>query len=88
MGFQTVRRGLAAGVPFFFPKQFTAAISVVIPDFAGTPPSPEELLFFDLETSGLSGGAGTVAFLAAFGRFLPAAKGFLLHITQYFRIVC
>ena len=82
-GFQTVKRGLAAGVPFFFPKQFTAAISVVIPDFAGTAPAPEELLFFDLETTGLSGGAGTVAFLAAFGRFLPAAKGFLLHITQY-----
>lgn len=28
------------------------------------------LLFFDLETTGLSGGAGTVAFLAAFGSFL------------------
>jgi uncharacterized protein YprB with RNaseH-like and TPR domain len=29
-----------------------------------------DLLFFDLETTGLSGGAGTVAFLAAFGRFI------------------
>lgn len=33
-------------------------------------PAPEDLLFFDLETTGLSGGAGTVAFLAAFGRFV------------------
>jgi uncharacterized protein YprB with RNaseH-like and TPR domain len=31
--------------------------------------SLEKLLFFDLETTGLSHGAGTVAFLAALGRF-------------------
>jgi uncharacterized protein YprB with RNaseH-like and TPR domain len=37
-------------------------------------PGPEDLLFFDLETTGLSGGAGTVAFLAAFGRFVPAGR--------------
>lgn len=36
---------------------------------------------FDLETTGLSGGAGTVAFLAAFAR--PAADGGV-HIRQYF----
>ena len=40
----------------------------------------EELLFFDLETSGLSSGAGTVAFLAGFGCYLN--EGFLLE--QYF----
>jgi uncharacterized protein YprB with RNaseH-like and TPR domain len=33
----------------------------------------EQFLFFDLETTGLSGGAGTAAFLAAFGRFVPGA---------------
>jgi uncharacterized protein YprB with RNaseH-like and TPR domain len=50
-----------------------------------------DLLFFDLETSGLSGGAGTVAFLAAFGRIVPneasdagARKApFLLKVDQY-----
>jgi uncharacterized protein YprB with RNaseH-like and TPR domain len=82
-GFQTVRRGAAADIPLPFPKRFPAALSILIPDFAGTPPAPEELLFFDLETTGLSGGAGTVAFLAAFGRLFPAAGGFSLRITQY-----
>jgi len=37
------------------------------------------LFFFDLETTGLSGGSGTVAFLAAFGRILSNT----LRITQY-----
>jgi uncharacterized protein YprB with RNaseH-like and TPR domain len=31
----------------------------------------ENFVFFDLETTGLSSGAGTIAFLAAFGRFEP-----------------
>lgn len=42
--------------------------------------NPEELLFFDLETSGLSSGAGTLAFLAGFGSYIDG--GFLLE--QYF----
>jgi uncharacterized protein YprB with RNaseH-like and TPR domain len=50
-----------------------------------------DLLFFDLETSGLSGGAGTVAFLAAFGRIVPNEESdagvrkdpFLLKVDQY-----
>jgi uncharacterized protein YprB with RNaseH-like and TPR domain len=49
--------------------------------------NPEDLLFFDLETTGLSGGAGTVAFLAAFGRFVRDAgeppQPYRLHIDQY-----
>jgi uncharacterized protein YprB with RNaseH-like and TPR domain len=36
--------------------------------------APERFLFFDLETTGLSSGAGTVAFLAAFGRFVHDPK--------------
>ncbi len=39
------------------------------------------LVFFDLETTGLSGGSGTVAFLAAFGR--PGNDGSML-VRQYF----
>ena len=38
--------------------------------------SLEKLLFIDTETSGLSGGAGTFAFLVGYGRF--TAEGFLL----------
>ncbi len=37
-----------------------------------------ELIFYDFETTGLSGGAGTVLFLAGFGRF----EGEYLHIDQ------
>jgi len=39
----------------------------------------EGLVFFDLETTGLSGGAGTLAFLAAVGRF----EGPALVVDQY-----
>jgi len=52
--------------------------------FRSTEHAPEslaigDLLFFDLETSGLSGGAGTVAFLAAFGDI----HGDTLEVRQY-----
>jgi len=40
----------------------------------------ENLLFYDLETTGLSGGAGTIAFLAGFGWI----KNGRLIINQYF----
>jgi uncharacterized protein len=38
-------------------------------DPAASPVEPQSLLFFDLETTGLSGGAGTYAFLVGFGWF-------------------
>lgn len=41
---------------------------------------PARLVYFDLESTGLSGGAGTVAFLAGFGRHTE--KGFL--VEQFF----
>ncbi len=46
------------------------------------------LLYLDLETTGLSGGAGTVAFLAGFGRVVPGdpADGFQIRqflLTDY-----
>jgi uncharacterized protein YprB with RNaseH-like and TPR domain len=40
-----------------------------------------DITFFDLETTGLSGGAGTVAFLAAFGKM--AENKAELTVTQY-----
>jgi uncharacterized protein YprB with RNaseH-like and TPR domain len=42
--------------------------------------SSERLRFFDLETTGLSGGTGTIAFLAAIGRI----EGDRLDLTQVF----
>jgi uncharacterized protein YprB with RNaseH-like and TPR domain len=49
--------------------------------------TPSVLTFFDLETTGLSGGAGTVAFLAAFGRAarttINGETDNALAVTQY-----
>jgi uncharacterized protein YprB with RNaseH-like and TPR domain len=42
----------------------------------------ENLVFFDIETTGLSGGAGTAVFLAAFGRFQDE-NYHTLKIEQY-----
>ncbi len=45
----------------------------------------EEGLFFDLETTGLSGGAGNVAFLAGFGRFERSGEALgALLVRQFF----
>jgi uncharacterized protein YprB with RNaseH-like and TPR domain len=67
---------------------FPPALGIVIPDLPRYAPGgagPGDLLFFDLETTGLSGGAGIVAFLAAFGRLVPGgtAEGLKLEVTQY-----
>ena len=80
-GFMTLKREISRKIPLFC--GFTDALAIIVPDFArmGRIPLPEELLFFDLETTGLSGGAGTVAFLAAFGRI--SVRSDELEITQY-----
>ncbi|MCL2231778.1 MAG: ribonuclease H-like domain-containing protein [Treponema sp.] len=85
-GFKTLKRTLCRELPFLLPENFPKALAVLVPDFAraGRVPAPGELLFFDLETTGLSGGAGTVAFLAAFGRFsAPGRLPSQIEITQY-----
>ena len=102
-GFQVLKRELTQDASFDFPADLPCAMPIVAPgvepvltgDCAGginaAPiiPAYEDFLFFDLETTGLSGGAGTVAFLAAFGRFIQnntTAKNRLqlkLRITQY-----
>ncbi|MDR1096173.1 MAG: ribonuclease H-like domain-containing protein [Spirochaetaceae bacterium] len=66
-----------------------AGLAALVPDTGRFPASggsiaPSALTFFDLETTGLSGGAGTVAFLAAFGRAAPTGEADnALVITQY-----
>jgi uncharacterized protein YprB with RNaseH-like and TPR domain len=65
------------------------SLPILIPDllrYSPDLPGPEDMVFFDLETTGLSGGAGTVAFLAAFGRFVRSDSGmgaFRLRLDQY-----
>jgi hypothetical protein len=76
-----VKRDVFADVPFDLPAALPQALPILVPDLRKrTLPSVSDFLFFDLETTGLSGGAGTVAFLAAFGR--PVSDG-KLRITQY-----
>ncbi len=55
-----------------------AAFSRRLPDRIA---DPQRVAFFDLETTGLSGGAGTIAFLAAIGRIDQSGS---VHVTQYF----
>jgi uncharacterized protein YprB with RNaseH-like and TPR domain len=90
-GFQTLKRVFDTGPLPAVPVRLPSALPILIADFdrftaAPGLPMHEDLLFFDLETTGLSGGAGTVAFLAAFGR-LRAGTGTpessALRITQY-----
>ena len=81
-GYKVYKRELIRELPFSLSASFSEALAILVPDLfrIGRIPLPADLLFFDLETTGLSGGAGTVAFLAAFGRFSPQGK---LVITQY-----
>ncbi|MCX6546237.1 MAG: ribonuclease H-like domain-containing protein [Acidobacteria bacterium] len=60
--------------------QFGASRSLVDDRRRPTVPTQGPLLFFDLETTGLSGGAGTIAFLAGCGSL--DSEGF--HVVQYF----
>jgi hypothetical protein len=45
---------------------------------------PADHYFIDTETTGLSGGAGTWAFLVGWSRIIPAPGGVGLEISQYF----
>jgi uncharacterized protein YprB with RNaseH-like and TPR domain len=101
-GYETVKRVFQKQAFLSIPAEFPRALPIIVPDFAyirrvsegekqaphADIKSPEDMLFFDLETTGLSGGAGTVAFLAAFGRLRPernaaGASGYQLRVTQY-----
>ncbi|MDR1144435.1 MAG: ribonuclease H-like domain-containing protein, partial [Spirochaetaceae bacterium] len=97
-GYRVLRRKLTLPVPVL-PAELPDTLPLLIPDAAsglyGASLTPRQFLFFDLETTGLSGGAGTTAFLAAFGRFAApadpknqhprgAGKGWpVLELTQF-----
>jgi uncharacterized protein YprB with RNaseH-like and TPR domain len=70
-GYRVLRRKLT--LPLAVPAGLPGTLPLLIPDLASGGfrgvLTPGQFLFFDLETTGLSGGAGTTAFLAAFGRF-------------------
>jgi uncharacterized protein YprB with RNaseH-like and TPR domain len=64
-GALTLGRTHAYKLPIPIPETLPAALSILTPGGGGL--RAETLRFFDLETTGLSTGAGTIAFLAAFG---------------------
>jgi uncharacterized protein YprB with RNaseH-like and TPR domain len=65
VGAFTLRRTQVLRLPIPLPPILPPSLSVLVP--GGGTIRPESLRFFDLETTGLSIGAGTIAFLAAFG---------------------
>ncbi|MDR0324238.1 MAG: ribonuclease H-like domain-containing protein [Treponema sp.] len=80
-GFNVLKRDVTVNAPLNVKSKLPEALSIIIPDLRNRKlPVSTDFLFFDLETTGLSGGAGTVAFLAAFGRF---EINNMLIITQY-----
>ena len=88
-GFLTLKREVTVKMRENIGAELPPALMILVPDLdrmgksGREAPKTEDFLFFDLETSGLSGGAGTVAFLAAFGRFTVKKNGLSLRITQY-----
>jgi uncharacterized protein YprB with RNaseH-like and TPR domain len=89
-GYKVLCRTLT--LPFALPAVLPKTLSWLLPDLSrhqsdnAALPKPEKFMFFDLETTGLSGGAGTVAFLAAFGRFVAGkrqANYTGLELTQF-----
>ncbi|MCL2440304.1 MAG: ribonuclease H-like domain-containing protein [Treponema sp.] len=77
-GFNVLKRVVTVPSVLYKIKKLPDALPVIIPDLKKIP-DIGDFVFFDLETSGLSMGAGTVAFLAAFGRI----TGKQLSIKQY-----
>jgi len=86
-GSLTLRREVTIDAPSELQAVISPSMAILVPDLRRIAetgkklPAHGDFLFFDLETTGLSGGAGTVAFLAAFGRL--SRNGSQLRITQY-----
>lgn len=88
-GFKVLKREVIKDSPFNAKASLPPSISIIIHDLADMKLQDSSLswyrdfVFFDLETTGLSGGAGTLAFLAAFGRIIKYGSVDKLRITQY-----
>jgi uncharacterized protein YprB with RNaseH-like and TPR domain len=78
----TAKRSLTIAPPLAVPAELPRALGILVPDllrYGAAPPGTGDLVFFDLETTGLSTGPGVVAFLAAFGRL----AGGSLRVNQH-----
>ncbi|MFP3043548.1 ribonuclease H-like domain-containing protein [Treponema primitia] len=90
VGFQSLKRSVFMAPSMAIPANLPRSLGILVPDllrypsFPLSPPGAKNLLFFDLETTGLSTGPGTLAFLAAFGRLTEAPLGgSCLRVDQY-----
>jgi uncharacterized protein len=88
-GFKALKREVITDSPFKTKTVLRPSLPIIIHDLdggklqGGLPQEYYDFVFFDLETTGLSGGSGTLAFLAAFGRIVRQDSINKLHITQY-----
>jgi uncharacterized protein len=83
-GYKILKRELFTDSPFNEKDALPPSLPIIIRDLSGgIQPEYGDFLFFDLETTGLSGGAGTLAFLAAFGCIVKSGSVNKLKITQY-----
>lgn len=88
VGHKVLKKIVMSNVFYNFSENLPEELKILVPDFFKINRkiiSPENIIFFDLETTGLSGGAGTIAFLAAVGHFVPThdAYNHSLQIDQY-----
>lgn len=66
----TYRENLSSWLPLLFPREKETLATALDAGLI-----PERCVFFDLETTGLSHGAGTVAFMAGIARFVTDSDG-------------
>jgi uncharacterized protein YprB with RNaseH-like and TPR domain len=80
IGYLTAKRTVTMATPMAVPTELPRSLGILVPDMLRYGPAvARDLVFFDLETTGLSTGPGVVAFLAAFGRLV--GDGF--RVDQY-----
>lgn len=76
-----VRRAGWCSQPLGLATQAPIRLAAFARRFSAETADPRRVAFFDFETTGLSGGAGTIAFLAAIGRIDEAGS---VRVVQYF----
>ncbi|MDR3123415.1 MAG: ribonuclease H-like domain-containing protein [Treponema sp.] len=84
VGYLTAKRSVTMAPPLAIPGELPRSLGILVPDLLrygvrNSAVSPDDLLFFDLETTGLSTGPGVAAFLAGFGRL----AGERFRVDQY-----
>jgi DNA polymerase-3 subunit epsilon len=62
-----MKREFSRELPFKLPNVFTETLAILVPDIFrfGKNPSPEDLIFFDLETTGLNSGLDQIVEIGA-----------------------